>query len=61
MKTLFLQKKDLEIIIRDLMKVQGLTRENSIKEIDNMIKIAEPDAKVVILNEFSAQNLEIKK
>ena len=61
MKTLFLQRKDLEYMLNAFMKVQNISRESAAKEIDLMLKTAEPTAKVAILNEFSVQNVEIKK
>ncbi len=61
MKTIFMQRKNLEIMIYDIIKVTGATREAAVREIDEAIKAAEPDAKLILLDEFSARSVDIKR
>ncbi len=60
-KVLFMQRVGLETIISEWFKTEGLTREKAIVELNILIKEAEPDAELIILDEFSARTLEFKK
>lgn len=60
-KVLFMQRVGLETIISDWFKAEGLSRDKVVVELHNLIKQAEPDADLLILDEFSARTLEFKK
>jgi hypothetical protein len=61
MKKLFMQRAGLETMIGVYAKVEGLTRENAVREINALLKAAEPDAEVVVMDEFSARSVEFKR
>ena len=60
-KHLFIQRSGLEMMINAFVKVQEITREQAVQEINALLKDAEPDAEVIVLDEFSARNVEIKR
>jgi hypothetical protein len=61
MKQLFIQRTGLEVMVNAFMKVDGVTREQAVREINTLLKEAEPDAQLIILDEFSVRNVEFKR
>lgn len=60
MKQIFLQREGLEQMISAFIKCEGKTREEAIKEINNLLKDAEPEAEIIVLDEFSMRSMDRK-
>lgn len=61
MKKLFMKRMDLELVINAYLKTQDITREAAEREFSELLKTAEPDADLIILEEFSSRNIEYRK
>lgn len=61
MKLVFVERSKLESMIVDIMKLQGLSREEAVKEIESMVQAHEPESTFVVTEQFSSNNVEFKK
>jgi hypothetical protein len=61
MKRLFVQKAGLEAMVDAICKIEGASREQALKELNALLKDAEPEAEVIVLDEFSVRNVDLKR